>query len=152
MSRQFWSDMRELASVESYQNHLARRKKEEEDKQAEIETRSQRRRVLRGRRRLEKSLENAHDEALSRVRGTKNRKKFRKELEERSRKILEKYDQENNPKNEEIKKTGSNPENGDGGSAGGDGGGLPEDYVETSVTLCQNGSAVDGSILFKTDV
>lgn len=30
-------------------------------------------------------------------------------------------------------------------------GGLPEGYVETSVTLCQNGSPVDGSILFKID-
>ena len=31
------------------------------------------------------------------------------------------------------------------------GGGLPEGYVETAVTLCQNGSPVTGSILFKPD-
>lgn len=152
MSRQFWSDMRELASLESYQNHLARRKKEEEDKQAEIETRSRKRRFFRERRRLLRSLDDAHDKALDKVSGTRDKKKLRKELEAKARKLIRKYDKENNPKNEEIKKTGSNPENGDGGSAGGDGGGLPEDYVETSVTLCQNGSAVDGSILFKADV
>mgnify|MGYP001601812400 CR=1 FL=1 len=34
---------------------------------------------------------------------------------------------------------------------GGGGGALPEGYVETSVTLCQNGSPVEGSILFKAD-
>ena len=28
-------------------------------------------------------------------------------------------------------------------------GGVPEGYVETAVTLCQNGSPVSGSILFK---
>jgi hypothetical protein len=31
------------------------------------------------------------------------------------------------------------------------GGGVPEGYVETAVTLCQNGSPVTGSILFKPD-
>lgn len=31
------------------------------------------------------------------------------------------------------------------------GGGLPEGYEETAVTLCQNGSPVAGSILFKAD-
>jgi len=31
------------------------------------------------------------------------------------------------------------------------GGGLPGGYVETAVTLCQNGSPVTGSILFKPD-
>lgn len=30
-------------------------------------------------------------------------------------------------------------------------GGLPEGYVETAVTLCQNGSPVTGSILFNPD-
>lgn len=34
---------------------------------------------------------------------------------------------------------------------GGDGGGIPEGYVETAVILCQNGSPVTGSILFKPD-
>ena len=29
--------------------------------------------------------------------------------------------------------------------------GVPEGYVETSVTLCQNGSPVSGSILFQPD-
>ena len=29
--------------------------------------------------------------------------------------------------------------------------GVPEGYVETAVTLCQNGSPVGGSILFKPD-
>ena len=33
--------------------------------------------------------------------------------------------------------------------ANGSGGGVPEGYVETSVVLCQNGSPVTGSILFK---
>jgi len=36
----------------------------------------------------------------------------------------------------------------DGGGAGG-AGGVPDGYVETAVTLCQNGSPVNGSILFK---
>ena len=31
------------------------------------------------------------------------------------------------------------------------GGGVPEGYVETAVTLCQNGSPVTGFILFKPD-
>jgi len=31
------------------------------------------------------------------------------------------------------------------------GGGVPEGYVETSVILCQSGSPVSGSILFKPD-
>lgn len=30
-------------------------------------------------------------------------------------------------------------------------GGVPEGFVETAVTLCQNGSPVTGSILFKPD-
>lgn len=34
---------------------------------------------------------------------------------------------------------------------GGSGGEIPSDYVETSVTLCQNGTAVTGKILFKED-
>lgn len=32
---------------------------------------------------------------------------------------------------------------------GGDGNDIPEGFVETAVTLCQNGSPVNGSILFK---
>lgn len=36
-----------------------------------------------------------------------------------------------------------------GGTGDGGGGGVPEGYVETAVTLCQNGSPVTGSILFK---
>jgi hypothetical protein len=31
------------------------------------------------------------------------------------------------------------------------GGGVPEGYVETALTLCQNGSPLTGSILFKPD-
>lgn len=31
------------------------------------------------------------------------------------------------------------------------GGGIPEGYIETAVILCQNGSPVNGSILFKAD-
>ena len=39
-----------------------------------------------------------------------------------------------------------------GDSGGGDsGGGIPEGYIETAVILCQNGSPVNGSILFKAD-
>lgn len=34
---------------------------------------------------------------------------------------------------------------------GGDGGELPDGYVEITVTLCQNNSPVTGSILFKPD-
>jgi hypothetical protein len=34
---------------------------------------------------------------------------------------------------------------------GDSGGGIPSGYVETSVTLCQNGTAVTGKILFKED-
>jgi formylmethanofuran dehydrogenase subunit A len=34
---------------------------------------------------------------------------------------------------------------------GGGDGGVPDGYVETSVTLCQNGSPVTGSILFQPD-
>ncbi len=33
----------------------------------------------------------------------------------------------------------------------GGGGGLPSGYVERSVTLCENGSPITGSILFKAD-
>lgn len=32
-----------------------------------------------------------------------------------------------------------------------EGGGVPEGYVETEVILCQNGSPVAGTILFKED-
>lgn len=31
------------------------------------------------------------------------------------------------------------------------GAGVPEGYVETAIILCQNGSPVNGSILFKAD-
>jgi hypothetical protein len=34
---------------------------------------------------------------------------------------------------------------------GGGGGGLPSGYVERSVVLCENGSPITGSILFKAD-
>jgi hypothetical protein len=34
---------------------------------------------------------------------------------------------------------------------GGSDGGIPSGYVETSVTLCENGTAVTGKILFKED-
>lgn len=34
---------------------------------------------------------------------------------------------------------------------GGGGGGLPDGYEETAVILCQNGSPVNGQILFKED-
>ncbi len=33
----------------------------------------------------------------------------------------------------------------------GGGGGVPDGYVETDVILCQNGSPVNGQILFKED-
>jgi hypothetical protein len=36
-------------------------------------------------------------------------------------------------------------------ASGGGGGGVPEGYVETALTLCQNGSPLTGSILFKPD-
>lgn len=32
-----------------------------------------------------------------------------------------------------------------------EGGGLPEGFAETAVTLCQNGSPITGKILFKAD-
>jgi hypothetical protein len=38
-----------------------------------------------------------------------------------------------------------NVDSGDGG------GGLPEGFAETAVTLCQNGSPITGEILFKAD-
>lgn len=37
------------------------------------------------------------------------------------------------------------------GGGGGSGGGIPDGYVETAVTLCQNGSPVTGKILFNED-
>lgn len=37
------------------------------------------------------------------------------------------------------------------GGGGGGGGGLPDGYEETAVVLCQNGSPVNGQILFKED-
>jgi len=36
-------------------------------------------------------------------------------------------------------------------SSSGGGGGLPDGYDETAVILCENGSPVNGSILFKAD-
>lgn len=49
-------------------------------------------------------------------------------------------------RNSELITTGGGTGDGDGG-----GGGVPEGYVETAVTLCQNGSPVTGTILFKPD-
>ena len=40
---------------------------------------------------------------------------------------------------------------GGSGDSGDSGGGIPEGYIETAVILCQNGSPVNGSILFKAD-
>lgn len=150
MSNQFWKDVRGLAASDSHSNYMAGKERKRQEERAKTRERLERSRIDRGRRRLEKDLKKRHKRATSKITSTRDVKLAREYFKGERERALAAYDKAHNPKNEEIRRTGSNPENGDGGSAG-SGGGVPEGYVELFVTICQDGAPVLGEILFKFD-
>jgi hypothetical protein len=104
-----------------------------------------------------KNLRQEERDALRSASGSKQRRQIKGYYEEQKGKII---DVSVNPPQVENQDGATNDISQDGidnsvdhggSGGGGGGGGLPDGYVETSVTLCQNGSPVNGQILFKED-
>ena len=102
-------------------------------------------------------LEDSYNHAISYARDTRDKRRLRAERDARIDQAISDRERADNPTDpnttiddNSTDQTGSNPENGDGGSSDG-GGGLPDGYVETAVTICVNGSPVIGQFLFKED-
>jgi hypothetical protein len=108
----------------------------------------------RNQRGIERDIKDSFKDALNDAQSTREKRQLKRDRDqaiERSKEGYSPTDPNTTIDDNSTDQTGSNPENGDGGSSDGGGGGLPDGYVETAVTICVNGSPVIGQFLFKED-
>jgi hypothetical protein len=106
------------------------------------------RRLRERRDQIEEEIEKKTEDARERLEKEQGKTLTEEEKQEKERREGNKGIDSTNNGGEEQDETGANTDT-TGEKASG--GGLPDGYVETAVTLCQNGSPVTGSILFKPD-
>jgi len=125
--------------------HNAAREGERQEQQAEernASNRQRRRQDDRGFNRALGRLEDSYDQAIRNANNTRDRRRLKRERDERIDKAISDRERADNPTDKNTKidddstdQTGSNPENGDGGSSDGGGGGLPDGFEEERIDI-----------------
>jgi hypothetical protein len=103
----------------------------------------------RSRRNKSKELRAAFKETLGSLDNTKDKRELREQFESSLKDIDTGLESNRSGSGSTIQDDSIDNVDSSADGGGGGGGGLPDGYDETTVTLCQNGSPVDGSILFK---
>lgn len=124
--------------------HNAAREGERQEQQAEERNASNRQRRSqddRGFNRALDRLEDSYDQAIRNANNTRDRRRLKRERDERIDEAISDRERADNPTDKNTKidddstdQTGSNPENGDGGSSDG-GGGLPDGFEEERIDI-----------------
>jgi hypothetical protein len=126
---------------------------ERKDRRASSKTR-------RNERKFDRALKDDYKSKLASVFTTAERRKIKAEysaakdrggIYDVSTDTYRQYDNNQDDQNSDINRAGIDKIGSSNIPASGDGGGDLDGYVETEVTLCQNGSPVTGKILFKAD-
>ena len=124
--------------------HVTAREGERLEQQAEERNASNRQRISQDNRNFNRALgglEDSYNQAIRNANNTRDKRRLKAERDERIDKAISDRERADNPTDQNTTidddstdQTGSNPENGDGGSSDG-GGGLPDGYEEERIDI-----------------
>ena len=124
--------------------HTTAREGERLEQQAEERNASNRQRISQDNRNFNRALgglEDSYNQAIRNANNTRDKRRLKAERDERIDKAISDRERADNPTDQNTTidddstdQTGSNPENGDGGSSDG-GGGLPDGYEEERIDI-----------------
>ena len=101
---------------------------------------------------LERDIKDVFKDAINDAQSTKEKRQLKKDRDQTIEQSSERYsptDPNTTIADDGIDQTGSNPENGDGGSSDGGGGGLPEGFAEETLDVVDANNAA-GQRVFLT--